>query len=96
MFSLISEEKTDEFSSKVYKLVTSYLEEKYHIFTTGKTTQDIIESLLALNLGEDQITLLKDILSTCDLIKFAREMVEKERCEDISNKVKKFLEQNMR
>jgi len=96
LFSLISEKKTDEFSSKVYKLVTSYLEEKYHIFTTGKTTQDIIESLLALNLGEDQITLLKDILSTCDLVKFAKEMVEKERCEDISNKVKKFLEQNIK
>lgn len=93
---LISEGKTYEFSSKVYKLITNYLEEKYHIFTTGKTTQDIIESLSTLNLREDQITLLKDILSTCDPVKFAKEMVEKERCEETFSKVKKFLEQNMK
>jgi hypothetical protein len=93
---LISEGRTDEFSSKVYKLITNYLEEKYHIFTTGKTTPDITESLSTLNLGEDQITLLKNILATCDLVKFAKEMVEKDRCEEILNKVKRFLEQNMK
>ena len=92
---LISEGKTDEFSSKVYKLITNYLEEKYHIFTTGKTTNDIVESLSTLNLSEEQVNLIKVILSTCDLIKFAKEMVEKEKCEETFSKVKKFLEQNM-
>ena len=92
----ISEGKTDEFSSKVYKLITNYLEEKYHIFTTGKTTQDITEALSTLNLREDQVALLKDILSTCDLAKFAKEMVEKEKCEETFSKVKKFLERNMK
>jgi len=92
---LISEGKADEFSSKVYKLITNYLEGRYHIFTTGKTTNDIIDSLSSLNLPEEQISLIRDTLSTCDLIKFAREPVEKERCEEISSKVKKFLEQNM-
>ncbi|MFQ6032618.1 MAG: BatD family protein, partial [Candidatus Zixiibacteriota bacterium] len=91
---LISEGKGDEFSSKVYKLITNYLEEKYHIFTTGRTTNDIIDSLSPLNLPEERITLLKDIMSTCDLVKFAKEMVEKERCEGIKSKVEKFLEQN--
>lgn len=93
---LISEERADEFSSKVYKLIINYLEEKYRIFTTGKTTTDIVESLSSLNLREDQVALLKDILSTCDLAKFAREMVDKERCQEVSDKVKEFLEQNMR
>lgn len=92
----ISEGRVDEFSSKVYKLITNYLVEKYHLFTTGKTTNDIVESLSTLNLSGDQITLLRDILSTCDLVKFAKEMVEKERCEEIQTKVKKFLEQNMK
>jgi hypothetical protein len=91
---LISEGKLDEFSSKVYKLITNYLEEKYHIFTSGKTTTDIVQSLSALNLREDQIILLKDIMSTCDLAKFAKETVGKEKCEEITSKVKKFLEQN--
>lgn len=93
---LISEGKTDEFSSKVYRLITNYLEKKYHILTTGKTTQDIMESLSTLNLSEDQVAWLKDILSTCDLAKFAKEMAEKENCEEIFSKVKKFLEQNMK
>ena len=96
LFPLISEGKADELSSKIYKLLTNYLEEKHHIFTTGKTTNDIIESLSPLNLPEEQISLIKDILSTCDLVKFAKEMVEKEKCEEIFNKVKKFLEQNIR
>jgi hypothetical protein len=94
--SLISEGKTDEFSSKVYRLVTNYLEEKYHIFTTGKTTNDIIESLSTTDLPEEQVALLKEIMSDCDLVKFAKEMVEEDRCEEVSNKVKKFLEQNMK
>jgi hypothetical protein len=93
---LISGGRADEFSSKVYKLIINYLEEKYHIFTAGKTTTDIVESLSSINLTEDQITLLKDILSTCDLAKFAKEMVGKEKCQEISDKAKKFLEQNMR
>ncbi len=94
--SLISEGKADEFSSKVYKLMTSYLEEKYHIFTAGKTTNDIIDSLAPLNLSEDQISLIKDTLSSCDLVKFAKEGAEKERCDEISSQVKKFLEQSVR
>jgi len=93
---LISEGRADEFASKVYKLIINYLEEKYHIFTTGKTTTDIVESLSSLSLREDQVALLKDILSTCDLAKFARETVGKKGCEEIASKVKKFLKQNMR
>jgi hypothetical protein len=93
--SLISERKTDEFSSKVYKLMINYLEEKYHIFTAGKTTNDIIDSLAPLNLPEDQISLIKDTLSTCDLVKFAGEGAGKERCDQIFDKVKKFLEQSV-
>jgi hypothetical protein len=91
---LISEGKGDEFSSKVYRLMTSYLEEKYHIFTTGKTTNDIIDSLSPLSLPEEQIILIRDTLSACDLVKFAREGAEKERCDQIFDEVKKFLEQN--
>jgi hypothetical protein len=91
---LISEGRAIEFSSKVYKLLTGYLEARYHIFTTGKTTNDIIDSLSPLNLAEEQVSLIRDTLSTCDLVKFARESAGKERCEEIFDKVKKFLEQN--
>ncbi len=96
LYPLISEAKADEFSSKVYRLITNYLEEKYHIFTTGKTTNDVVESLSPVSLPEEQISLIRDALSACDVVKFAREGAEKERCDRIFDKVKKFLEQNAR
>ena len=83
-----------DFSSDVYKLLIGYLEAKYQMVTSGKTTNDIISSLSNLDLSPEKFALLKQILSTCDLIKFAKEKIEKEKCDDITNKVRKFLEQN--
>jgi len=83
-----------DFSSDVYKLLTGYLEAKYQIVTSGKTTNDIISSLSNLDLLPEKVALLKEILSACDLVKFAGEKMEKEKCDDIINQVRKFLEQN--
>lgn len=82
------------FSSDVYKLLTGYLEAKYQIVTSGKTTNDIIASLSNLDLAPENIVLLRKIFSTCDLIKFAREKLEKEKCEEIISQVREFVEQN--
>jgi len=89
-------QKTDmgSFSSDVYKLLTGYLEAKYQIVTSGKTTNDIIASLSNLDLAPENIVLLRKIFSTCDLIKFAREKLEKEKCEEIISQVREFVEQN--
>lgn len=80
--------------SGVYKLLTDYLEAKYQIATSGKTTNDIVSSLSSLELSSQKISLLKDVFTTCDLAKFAGEKMEKWKCEDMINKVRKFLEQN--
>lgn len=84
----------ESFSSDVSKLLTGYLEAKYQIVTSGKTTNDIINSLSSLDLPSEKVSLLKEILSTCDLVKFAGEKLEREKCEDIINQVREFLEQN--
>jgi hypothetical protein len=95
---VISEEvqkgRLENFSSDVYKLLTGYLEAKYQIVTSGKTTNDIISSLSNLDMSSEKFDLLKNILSTCDLVKFAGEKMEKEKCEKITNQVREFLEQN--
>ena len=83
----------DDFSKDIYRLLTGYLETKYHIVTSGKTTNDIISSLANLDLPPEKINRLKEILSTCDMIKFAKEGLEKERLEQIAEEVGKFLEQ---
>ncbi len=86
----------EDLPSDVYKLLIGFLEAKYQIVTSGKTTDDIIGSLSNLNLPEERISLLKEILSTCDLAKFAGERLGKKRCEKIADLVKKFLEQSQR
>jgi len=86
--------RLEGFSSDVYKLLTGYLEAKYQIVTSGKTTGDIINSLSNLDMSPERISLLKEILSACDLVKFAGEKMEKEKCDDITNQVRKFVEQN--
>lgn len=85
---------TESFSSDIYKLLAGYLEARYQIVTAGKTTNDIIDSLANLDILREKIGLLKEMLSACDLAKFAAERMEKSRCEKMADQVKEFLEQN--
>jgi len=82
-----------DFSRDIYRLLTGYLETKYQIVTSGKTTNDIISSLSNLDLSPEKVTRLREILSTCDMIKFAKEGLEKGRLEQTAEEVIKFLEQ---
>jgi hypothetical protein len=90
----IQQGELKNFSSDVYRALTAYLERRYQVVTSGKTTDDIIGSLSGLNLPSERIDTLKDVLSTCDLIKFARETPEKDRCEKILSQAREILEQN--
>jgi hypothetical protein len=87
-------ERLESFSSDIYRLLTGYLEAKYQIVTSGKTTDDIVGSLSGLDLSSEKIAFLKKILSACDLIKFAKDRLERERCEKIAGQVREFVEQN--
>lgn len=86
--------EVETFSSDVHKLLTDYLEARYQIVTTGKTSDDIIRSVSSLDLSSERIEMLKRVFSTCDLMKFAKDELEKDRCEEIIIKVREFVEQN--
>jgi hypothetical protein len=86
--------KSSQFASGIYRLLTGYLESKYQIVTSGKTTSDIVDALTRLGLPPDKVALIKEALSTCDLAKFAAEPVEKSRCRDMARRIREFLEQN--
>ena len=86
--------EVETFSSDVHKLLTDYLEARYQIVTTGKTSDDIIRSVSSLDLSSERIEMLKRVFSTCDLMKFAKDELEKNRCEEIIIKVREFVEQN--
>jgi hypothetical protein len=84
----------DTFSSDVYKSLTGYLEAKYQIVISGKTTDDIIDSLSNLDLPSERIDLLRNIFAACDLMKYARGMAEREKFEEIAIQARNFVEQS--
>lgn len=90
----IQKGELETFSSDAYRLLTDYLEAKYQIVTAGKTTDDIVSSLSTLDLSSESIAVVRKILSTCDLMKFAKDSLEREKCEQITASVRRYLEQN--
>lgn len=92
--SLLDKQKLEEFFSKIHRLVTGYLEEKYHIITSGKTTPEIMNSLSSLGIEEKRLGLLEEILKICDLVKFAKESVKTEDGEKVLENFKSILEQS--
>ncbi len=82
------------FSTNLCRLLTDYLEAKYQIVTSGKTTGDIISSLSNLEISPERVSILKEILSACDIAKFAGEQMERDKCRNMARRAREFLEQN--
>ncbi len=82
------------FSTNLCRLLTDYLEAKYQVVTSGKTTGDIIGSLSTLEISPERVSILKEILSACDMAKFAGEQMELDKCRDMAGQAREFLEQN--
>ncbi len=91
--ALLRDEKIEEFFSEIYRLITKYLESKYHIITSGKTSSEIMASLSGQNIQEKRMELLESILKRCDLVKFAKEKVKMDDGEKVLESFRKILEQ---
>jgi hypothetical protein len=91
---LLAKQKMEDFFSETYRLLTGYLEKKYQILTSGKTTPEIMNSLSGLGIEEKRIKLLESILKRCDLVKFAKESVKTEDGEKVLENFKSILEQS--
>lgn len=91
---LLRSEKMEEFLSEVYRLITQYLEDKYHIISSGKTTPEIMASLSGLNIEGKRIKLLESILKRCDLVKYAKEKIKRQDGEEVLESFKTILEQS--
>jgi hypothetical protein len=42
----------------------------------------------------ERVDLLRSLLAACDLIKYARDRAEKEKCLEIARQAEEFVEQN--
>ncbi len=92
--SILDSQKTEKFFSEIYSLLIAYLERRYHIITSGKTTPEIMNSLSGFSIEEKQLKLVESILKRCDLVKFAKETVKTEEGEKVLEDFKSILEQS--
>jgi hypothetical protein len=90
----VQEGNVETFPSDIHRVLTGYLEAKYQIVTSGKTSEDVVNSLSNLDMPSERINLLKNLLAACDLIKYARDRAEKEKCLEIARQAREFVEQN--
>ena len=91
---LLIGEEMEQFFAQIYRLITRYVQRKYHIITTGKTTSEIIASLSHLSIGEERIRLLETILKRCDVVKFAKGKMEKAEGQKVLEDFQTILEQS--
>jgi len=91
---LLESEKTEELFSRIHRVLAAYLEEKYHIITTGKTTPEIIASLSGISIEEKTKTITESILKRCDAVKFAKEKMERAEGDKVLEDFKTILEQS--
>jgi hypothetical protein len=42
----------------------------------------------------ERVNLLRSLFAACDLIKYAKDRAEKEKCEEIVKQAREFVEQN--
>ncbi len=91
---LLRGEKMEEFFRQIYRLITRYIQGRYHIVTTGKTTPEIMASLSHLGIEERRIMLMESVLKRCDLVKFAKEESGESVGETVLEDFRTILEQS--
>jgi hypothetical protein len=80
---LWQQEKVKEYYSELSDVLREYLEKRYSIKTQERTTDEIFESLEKVGLAAKSKNTLHQLLTTADLVKFAKEKPsapENEQC----------------
>ncbi|MEW6096084.1 MAG: hypothetical protein AB1567_06125 [bacterium] len=83
-----------DYYSKISLILREYLQAKFDIKTLEVPTKEILDSLKQLDLEESLITQAEEILSACDMVKFAKHEPQPPELDHIYGKVEKFLEGN--
>lgn len=89
----LDKKEIDTFFQNLHSILTNYIELKFKIYVKGKTSNDIFNSLLNLDLDETKLALFKEILTRCDLYKYADFKFSKKDFEELLKLFEKILEQ---
>lgn len=78
----------------ISNILRRYLENRFFIKALEETTYEISESIKELELSDDQERRMLDVLEFSDLVKFAKQIPEKEETSAIINKLEEFIERS--
>ena len=93
--NLLSDGRVKEFYIIISEIIRRYIENRYFIYALEMTTNQVYDSLYNIDLDKENIELIYEFLSSCDLVKFAKYIPEEdenkkiiEQAFDIINKTK--------
>jgi len=93
--NLLSDGRAKEFYIIISEIVRRYIENRYFIYALEMTTNQVYDSLYNIDVDKENIELIYEFLSSCDLVKFAKYIPEEsenkkviEQAFDVINKTK--------
>jgi len=93
--NLLSDGRVKEFYIIISEIIRRYIENRYFIYALEMTTNQVYDSLYNIDVDKENIELIYEFLSSCDLVKFAKYIPEEdenkkviEQAFDIINKTK--------
>lgn len=81
------------FYIRIAEIVRRFVEDRYHLHAHDRTTEEFLESLRTTqSLSGQQKLLLKEFLSHCDLVKFAKMRPTIEEIEQTTDSCRRFIQ----
>lgn len=81
----------EEFYILISETIRRYIESRYNIYTIQKDTEEIIEEIKSIPLGNNIPETIEDFLKECDLVKFARLQPMRNESEEALEKARKIV-----
>jgi hypothetical protein len=91
--ALMQPSRAREFSTAVSDVVRSYIEQRFEVAVTRRTTEEFLRNLIEFpvpSLARHQ-SLLSDFLQQCDLVKFAAMSLAAQSMESLHNSARTFV-----
>lgn len=81
----------EEFYVLISEVIRRYIKSRYNIDTVQKNTEEIIEEIRSIPLGDNIPETIEDFLKECDLVKFARLYPQRNESQKALEKAQKIV-----
>jgi hypothetical protein len=90
--SLLSERKIKDYYSELSEIIRQYLENRHEVSAPDRTTTELFRDLKASRIEQSLVGAVKNLLSLCDLVKFAKFIPEERRYEEDFRETRRIYE----